>query len=552
MSEENILKSYLMSIGFKIDEVGYKKFKNLEEESDKHIKELGERLEKFATIAASSAGVLTASVLRISDRLTQLYYSSQLAGTSARNLQAFKSAAEQVGVSAEVAQQSVQALSMALYQNPQLGALLRGFNINPDQDKVQVLMELLDKLSAMPAWQATQIANMFGLDPQTFRMLEMHRDELHKFVAQYQELNKETDKQSEASRRFNQHLKDLENRFNKLWETISTRLLPIGEEVITWLDDVIDGLQAADKATDGWSSKILGVVSALGSVVGGMAFFKSVLGMLGIGGAAEATAGAGAAAAIGSAATATSILAAIPAEIASGYYLKKAYDYYNATGADRENIHKRRLQLLKEQGRLAPEDLPEYNRLFGGGGGGSGVVQDTIDKFAAKYGVSTALMHALAHEEHGVDKQGRSRISPKGAIGMFQLMPKTAEMLKVDPFNMEANIEGGIHYFADLLKHFGGNEILALAAYNAGEGKVDQYGGIPPFKETQNYVSDILKYRLAHPYGVEGAGPKVVISQETKIDINGVDDPMQAGRQVAAEQERVNGDLVRNASGVVK
>jgi soluble lytic murein transglycosylase-like protein len=82
-------------------------------------------------------------------------------------------------------------------------------------------------------------------------------------------------------------------------------------------------------------------------------------------------------------------------------------------------------------------------------------------------------------------------LSPKGAIGLMQLMPDTAKRYNVDPCNAEQNIRGGIAYFKDLQTRFG-NTVFALAAYNAGPERIDQYHGVPPFKETLDYVAKNL------------------------------------------------------------
>ena len=116
-------------------------------------------------------------------------------------------------------------------------------------------------------------------------------------------------------------------------------------------------------------------------------------------------------------------------------------------------------------------------------------VVDAIIKTAQKYGVDPRVMLALANQESGFNQ---NVTSPAGAIGVMQLMPSTAESLGVNPYDTYENIEGGVKYLAQQLEIFSGDIRKALAAYNAGPKAVKKYGGVPPYAETQNYVSTIM------------------------------------------------------------
>jgi len=113
--------------------------------------------------------------------------------------------------------------------------------------------------------------------------------------------------------------------------------------------------------------------------------------------------------------------------------------------------------------------------------------------------VEESLIRAIIHAESAYQIDA---VSPKGAQGLMQLMPDTQQALDIsDPFDPAINIEGGARYLSELLKEFNGNITLATAAYNAGPGVVQKYGGVPPFEETQEYVRRVnilhRRYRQA-------------------------------------------------------
>ncbi|MCX7925431.1 MAG: lytic transglycosylase domain-containing protein [Fimbriimonadales bacterium] len=115
--------------------------------------------------------------------------------------------------------------------------------------------------------------------------------------------------------------------------------------------------------------------------------------------------------------------------------------------------------------------------------------EPVVAPIAARYHLDTALVLRVIEAESGGDPRA---VSPKGAIGLMQLMPETARALGVsDPFDPVQNIEGGVRYLSHLLQRFGDLR-LALAAYNAGPGNVQRYGGVPPFPETQRYLERVL------------------------------------------------------------
>ena len=118
-------------------------------------------------------------------------------------------------------------------------------------------------------------------------------------------------------------------------------------------------------------------------------------------------------------------------------------------------------------------------------------IYNIVQKYADLYGIDPSLIHAIIQTESAYDPKA---ISSAGAEGLMQIMPKTAESLGItDSFDTDQNIEAGVRYLKNLLDQYDGNLEFALAAYNAGEGSVQKYGGVPPYPETITYIKKIKK-----------------------------------------------------------
>jgi soluble lytic murein transglycosylase-like protein len=130
------------------------------------------------------------------------------------------------------------------------------------------------------------------------------------------------------------------------------------------------------------------------------------------------------------------------------------------------------------------------------GAGGDTSFDAEINAAAAGNGIDPALLKGLVSQESGFNPGARSGA---GAVGLTQLMPGTAASLGVtNPLDPVQSLQGGAKYLRQQLDRFGGDEKLALAAYNAGPGAVQKFGGVPPYRETQNYVTSVMSKAAAY------------------------------------------------------
>lgn len=166
---------------------------------------------------------------------------------------------------------------------------------------------------------------------------------------------------------------------------------------------------------------------------------------------------------------------------------------------------------------------------------GNRTLQALADATAERYGVPKWLVRNVIKNESGWRIDARS---PVGAQGLMQLMPDTAAGLGVtDPLDPVQNIDGGVRYLKAQLDRFGGDVELAVAAYNAGPGNVEKYGGVPPFRETQAYVRRVVG-------GRKGAAAPRVIDSGSRMVTQPPRDPTRSRPDLLAGILRSNNDLL--------
>ena len=169
-------------------------------------------------------------------------------------------------------------------------------------------------------------------------------------------------------------------------------------------------------------------------------------------------------------------------------------------------------------------------------------LEAVIRKNARQQGVDEDLVWAVMRHESGFNTLA---LSPKGAMGLMQLMPGTAAMLGVkDAFNVEQNVAGGVKYLRVCLDYFDQDIDLALAAYNAGPGNVAKHQGVPPFTETINYVAGVIKDYGAQtrPRGLRASGTSIYAAEPGAVPASGLNWRVPLPRwKVARPQDKVDG-----------
>ncbi len=192
--------------------------------------------------------------------------------------------------------------------------------------------------------------------------------------------------------------------------------------------------------------------------------------------------------------------------------------------------------------------LPSYSR-------NKNAFDHIIQQAAQQHGVSEGLIKAVMHTESGFNVNARS---PVGAQGLMQLMPATARRFNVsNAYDPHENIMAGAKYLAWLLKRFNGNTTLALAGYNAGEGNVAKYGGVPPFRETQDYVRRVTsRYSNLYASGVSASASNNAITannnsntQSQNAQVIAQSDNYTASNHQVAANKRPQRQIIMAADG---
>lgn len=428
MSDTKILREYLVKLGFQVDPVTHNRF-------DWALQGVDKRLLKLGGVVAGVASGAAAMANSFAKQMEQMYYASRLAQSSAGNIRQAGIAGEQIGLNSERVTAAITDMARAMRANPGLQGLLESLGIKVEgRDMSDVMRDMVGELRKMPFYVGSQFANLFGMDPDTFLLfsegLEKY-DAARKAAAETdRKAGFDADEAAKAAVRYANALTQLGQRLSLIRDTMSVQLLPVIEDMVTWLTKALDSLNALlngrwspgpelKKSLSGWSALMNGDWRKAVNIWGEMWNEKT------------------------------------PAK--------------SAAPGSAQNAQK-------------PTQAPQTQARQGGS-----ATQAMFASLEARHGLPAGLLDRMwAKESNRGDP--KFMLSPKGAQGHFGFMPPTAKEWGVNPNDLNSSAEGAAKYMQFLLQRYKGDTTKALAAYNWGLGNVDKYGlGRMP-AETQDYV----------------------------------------------------------------
>jgi hypothetical protein len=564
---DDVLKEFLVGIGFKVDESSLKKFNTQLAAVEKQVMSIGK-------IVAGTATAIVAGVAVISRQMENLYYASQRTGETVGNLMALRYAAGQIGLTAEQAQAALEGFTRTLRLNPGTGALLNQLGVT-GKGPAEQFESFISKMKQMQPYIAAQYAALFGIDPDTLLMLENGLPKLEAEQQKYKDRLKSfglnPEQAAEAGKDFDNSIRRLTGDFALMWTVVESKLNPVLVPLIerfeawaeTHADDFARSIASAVQELANWIQSVNwtkvghdidSVVKALGGVKGiliALAAIKLaplIAGVVNLAAAVTRLAGAAAGAGIGALARVLGPLALLfhssDANAGEGDYLKQK----QAAAADIDPNTFDFNGPANRGGKVSPSDEqfgaiielpPEQNGAprgirnnnpgnirfgkFAAGLGATGKDDKGFAVFSSMdQGIQAALQLLRSYVARGYDtiRTIISRWAPAG----------------------ENNTSA---YIADVAKKLG---LSADQHLNA-----DQLGGLAQaifsHENGAQYARAFGSARIGSNVGAPNRN--VTLNQQTTINMSGSSNPEATARAVGSEQRRVNGDLIRNFSGAV-
>ena len=558
MAESSIIREFLVKLGFKSDEQSLKKF-------DEGIDRATKTVIGLAAAVTTTALAVAAGVAKFASNLETLYFASIRTNTAATNLKAFDLAVQNFGGEAGEAMASIEGLAHQLRVNPGNEGLLAGLGVQARtakgnlRDLSDVMLDLGKVFRSQPMFIAQQYASMLGIsertllamrngdfDKEVMRQRELVKnsgfkqatEDAHEFMVQMRELG--VFLQAFGLRVYDALSRKLGGSTRSLTEWLRTNGPMVADRVadilvklihlvemlgpaISWL---VDKLVALDKATDGWSTKIIAVVAAL-KILGGFQIISGIMGMAGAFGtlgSSIAGTSAGATTLLGILGRLTAVAAAASASWLAG---KKLYEHF--TGETKNSIGEAIARTLTQFGNLnAQEALANNNPM------------KFIEALGWTHDQAAGILANLQAESqmnpHAVGDNGN-------AYGLAQWHPDRQEAFR--------------KWAGHDIRDSNTAEQLAFLDYELKRGAEKNAGALLRAATNSRQAAEIMARYYERPANVQLAeqdrGDRAVqISQKTDIHVHGVSDPQAAGAEVSRRQSRVNSDLTRNFASAVQ
>lgn len=523
-ADREVIREYLVSLGFSLDQQGAKKF----------AEALGFTNRRALAVTGAIAGITVAAeemVRSFARSMTNLYYASQRTKTPVAQLQAFKFAAEQVGVSGDDALATIEALSAELRKNPGKQALLDTLGVAAkgvsNLERMHSLVQGLNQ--KFPYFVAQQFAEQFGIPEHVFFQLTNNYDELIKKEKEHQALLKSLGIDSEAAavaaRKYQQEIGELGLRFDVLKQKASAAMLPAFKGAVENMTRTMDMM--TNRGGLSW------LAEDKGRHLPGF-----ILEQLGIDALPD-----------GAAPTKRPGVAETPSGAVTGPAMKRRDRSARDGSAAVADVKRSWGSLTEWWSSRAAIDNRSYAEAMKDDAGAtpaaaaaapnSSDIRAAAARIAEEFGIPQSIFASMIKTESAWNARA---VSQKGAMGLTQLLPGTAKDMGVtDAFDPMQNLRGGAGYLKQQFERFG-DWRKALAAYNYGPNR-----DFSPAYAT--YADPILRAAAASEQQQGSGGGNITLHQKTDIHITG-GDPVATGRAVASEMGRVNADIVRSFATV--
>jgi len=577
MGDDGILREFLVSLGFHVDETSMKKFTTSVEKITKGVKEAG------LAVAATATGII-AGVAVISNQMEKLYYASQRTGDTVGNIMALRYAAGQIGLTAEQAQGALEGFARTLRLNPGSNNLLSSLGVT-GANPTEKFDSFIEQMKKQKPYVAAAYAGLFGIDPDTLLMLEQGQDKRLDAERQYHEklakFGINPDQAAESGKDFNNSIRDLKDTFNDLWIVVESKLAPVLTPLVNQFErfaenhagEVAQGIADAVQHLANWiqsvnwkkvGDDITSVFHALGGVKGiliGLAAIQLAPLITGVIGLATAVTKLG----IAAGGAGLGMLAKVLGPLALLFHS----DNLN-TGEDAD--------LARRQALAAGVDPKTFdfngaaNRVSPGGSVASGPVgfqpDGTIIEVPAN---GSHVPRGIRNNNPGNIRSGAfaNGAGANGSDGGFATFASMEQGIQAAVTLLKSYAARGYDtiksiisrwapgnenntaaYIADVVKklgisadqHLSGDQLNGVAQAIFSHENGGAYGNVG------SLMNSARNTRLGANGSYGGAAP-VTIAQTNTFHIDGSSDPQGTARAVGSEQSRVNGDLVRNFSG---